>query len=157
MKKYIGVSIISFVVLAALTNPSRPAAQVAPSPDFEFFKSRVEPIFLKKRPGHARCYFCHVVESGANAAETAFHLEKLSPGSTFWSEEQSLRNFEVVSRLVTPGEPLSSLLLKHPLARDAGGDISHGGGRQFASQNDPDWLTLAEWVRGRKVEGASDK
>src|SRR5579864_7871425 len=131
--------------------------QAAPSPDFEFFKSRVEPIFLKKRPGHARCYFCHVVDSGANAAETAFHLEKLSPGSTFWSEEQSRRNFEVVSRLVNPDEPLSSLLLKHPLARDAGGDISHGGGRQFASQNDPDWLTLAEWVRGRKTEGASGK
>jgi hypothetical protein len=52
---------------------------------------------------------------------------------------------------------MSSYLLKHPLARDAGGDISHGGGRQFASQNDPDWLTLAEWVRGRKADGASDK
>jgi len=47
--------------------------------------------------------------------------------------------------------------LKHPLARDAGGDISHGGGRQFASQNDSDWLTLAEWVRGGKAEGASGK
>jgi hypothetical protein len=131
--------------------------QAAPSPDFEFFKSRVEPIFLKKRPSHARCYICHVVDSGANAAETAFHLEKLSPGSTFWSEEQSRRNFEVVSRLINPDEPLSSLLLKHPLARDAGGDISHGGGRQFASQNDPDWLTLAEWVRGRKADSASAK
>ena len=157
MKKYIGMSMISFAVLLALTSTPRLAAQAAPSPDFEFFKSRVEPIFLKKRPGHARCYFCHVVDSGANAADTAFHLEKLLPGSTFWSEEQSRRNFEVVSRLVNPDEPLSSLLLKHPLARDAGGDISHGGGRQFASKNDPDWLTLAEWVRGRKAEGASDK
>src|ERR1700674_6122183 len=154
-----------FAALAVLTmmSTSQPAAQkpsastAAPSPDFEFFKSRVEPIFLKKRPGHARCYVCHEVESGGNGGGTAFHLEKLSPGSTFWSEEQSRRNFEVVSRLVNPDEPLSSLLLKHPLARDAGGDISHGGGRQFASQNDPDWLTLAEWVRGRKAEGASDK
>src|ERR1700724_340711 len=135
------MSVISFAVLLALASASRPAAQEAPSPDYAFFKSRVEPIFLKKRPGHARCYVCHVVESGANAAGTAFHLEKLSPGSTFWSEEQSRRNFEVVSRLVTPGEPLSSYLLKHPLARDAGGDISHGGGRQFASQNDPRWLS----------------
>src|SRR5215471_2609342 len=92
----------------------------ATSPDFEFFKSRVEPIFLKKRPGHARCYVCHEVDSGGNGGGTAFHLEKLSPGSTFWSEEQSRRNFEVVSRLVTPGEPMSSLLLKHPLARYAG-------------------------------------
>jgi|HubBroStandDraft_6_1064221.scaffolds.fasta_scaffold401206_2 hypothetical protein len=151
--------IVSIVALMFTLGVPTPAGQqqAVPSPEFEFFKSRVEPIFLKKRPGHARCYFCHVVGSGANAAGTAFHLEKLSPGSTFWSEEQSRRNFEVVSRLVTPGEPLSSYLLKHPLARDAGGDISHGGGRQFASQNDPDWLTLAEWVRGRKADGASDK
>jgi hypothetical protein len=126
--------------------------QAAPSPDFEFFKSRVEPIFLKKRPGHARCYVCHEAESGGNGGGTAFHLEKLPPGTTFWSEEQSRRNFEVVSQLVNPGEPLSSLLLKHPLHRDAGGDISHGGGRQFASQNDPDWLTLLEWVRGQKAD-----
>ena len=156
MKKYFGMSMISFAVLMALASPSRPAAQAAPSPDFEFFKSRVEPIFLKKRPGHARCYVCHEVESGGNGAGTSFHLEKLSPGSTFWSEGQSRRNFEVVSQLVIPGEPLSSLLLKHPLARDAGGDISHGGGRQFASQNDPDWLTMAEWVRGQKADGASN-
>ena len=157
MKKYFGMSMISFAFLAALTSTPRLAAQTAPPPDFEFFKSRVEPIFLKKRPSHARCYFCHVEGSGANAAETLFHLEKLAPGSVFWSEEQSRRNFEVVSQLVSPGEPLASLILRHPLARDAGGDISHGGGRQFASQNDPDWLTLAEWVRVRKADGASDK
>ena len=30
--------------------------------DFEAFKSRVEPIFLKKRPDHVRCYFCHARE-----------------------------------------------------------------------------------------------
>ena len=157
MKKYLGMSVISFAVLLALASASRPAAQEAPSPDYAFFKNRVEPIFLKKRPGHARCYVCHVVDSGANAAGTSFHLEKLSPGSTFWSEEQSRRNYEVVSQLANPGEPMSSLLLKHPLARDAGGDVSHGGGRQFASQNDPDWQTLAEWARGRKADGASDK
>src|ERR671924_2393319 len=27
--------------------------------DFDIFKSKVEPIFLKERPGHARCYACH--------------------------------------------------------------------------------------------------
>ena len=151
--------IVSIVALTLALGVPTTAGQQQPAPslDFEYFKSRVEPIFLKKRPSHARCYFCHEVESGGNAAGATFHLDKPSPGSTFWSEEQSRRNFEVVSRLVTPGEPLSSYLLKHPLARDAGGDVSHGGGRQFASQNDPDWLTLAEWVRGRKADGASDK
>src|SRR5580700_10840691 len=70
----------------------------AQSLDFETFKTRVEPIFLKKRPGHARCVACHV---GSN---NAFRLQSLPAGSTTWTEEQSRRNFEIVSRLVTPGD-----------------------------------------------------
>jgi len=54
--------IVSIVALALTLGVPTLAGQqqAAPSPDFEFFKTRVEPIFLKKRPGHARCYFCHV-------------------------------------------------------------------------------------------------
>jgi hypothetical protein len=77
-------------------------------------------------------------------------LAKLSPGNTTWTEEESRRNFDTVSQLVTPGDPLGSTLLHHPLAPEAGGDAFHSGGRQFESQNDPDWQTLADWVRGRK-------
>jgi len=43
---------------------------------------------------------------------------------------------------------MSSPILKHPLAEDAGGDIFHSGGRQFLSQNDPDWKTISDWARG---------
>src|SRR5207237_10291702 len=50
-------------------------------------------------------------------------------------------------QLIVPGKPALSMLLIHPLAPEAGGDPFHSGGRQFASQNDPDWLVLAEWVR----------
>jgi len=48
---------------------------------------------------------------------------------------------------------MSSKILLHPLSPMAGGDITfvHGGGRQFASKQDPDWQILAEWVSGRKV------
>ena len=113
--------------------------------DYEFFKTRVEPIFLKKRTTHARCYVCH------EEANHALKLVKLSPGSTTWTEEESRRNFEAVSQLVTPGDPQGSLLLHHPLAPEAGGDAFHSGGRQFESQNDPDWKTLADWVRGQKT------
>jgi hypothetical protein len=113
--------------------------------DYEFFKTRVEPIFLKKRPTHARCYACH------EEANHALKLAKLSPGSTTWTEEESRRNFDTVSQLVTPGDPLGSTLLHHPLAPEAGGDAFHSGGRQFESQNDADWQTLADWVRGRKI------
>jgi hypothetical protein len=116
----------------------------AQSLDFETYKTRVEPIFLKKRPGHARCVACHV------DATTAFKLQPLPSGAKAWTEEQSRKNFEMVLNLVTPGDPKSSRLLKHPLAHDAGGDQFHGGGRQFASTDDPDWKTIADWVGSGK-------
>jgi hypothetical protein len=163
MKKHFVVSASFFTALVALTmmSTSQPTAQdvststAAQSLDFEYFKTRVEPVFLKKRPAHVRCYICHV--AGGYANKTAFRLQKLSPGNTFWTEEQSRLNFQSVSLLVVAGDPTSSRLLMHPIEREAGGDIFHGGGRQFASQNDPDWLTLAEWVRGQKASGSSNK
>src|SRR5260370_10794818 len=117
---------------------------------FEFFKTKVQPIFLKNRPEHARCYGCHILSN------RIFHLERLSPGSTVWTDEQSQRNFQSVLDLVVPGDPASSRLLFHPLAPEAGGDAFHSGGRQFASQDDPDWLVMAEWVRGIRAGGVSE-
>jgi YVTN family beta-propeller protein len=45
--------------------------------------------------------------------------------------------------------------LTHPLAPEAGGDAFHSCGRQFASQEDPDWMTLAQWVRAASVTPVS--
>lgn len=112
--------------------------------DFDTYRSRVEPIFLKKRPGHARCVTCHSVNT------SAFHLEPLSPGAKTWTEEQSRRNFENVSRLVVPGNPSASKLLLHPLAPEAGGDYFHSGGRQFASKEDAEWKAIAAWISAAK-------
>lgn len=135
--------------LSRRANPGQSKAATSASSkdifDFNFFKSKVEPIFLKERPGHARCYSCH------SDPNRLFHLEHLSQGATEWTEEQSRRNFQTVTRLVAPGDPRSSLLLIHPLAPEAGGDAFHSGGRQFETQNDPDWLTFAEWVRGART------
>ena len=111
--------------------------------DYAQFKSSVEPIFLKKRPGHTRCVVCH-----SDRSNNLLKLEKLAPGAKTWSEEQSRRNFETVSRLVVPGKPGSSLLLLHPLAPEAGGDAYHSGGRQFENRDDPDWKAIAHWVGG---------
>jgi len=116
----------------------------AQSLDFATYRSKVEPIFLKKREGHARCVVCH---AGGN---NAFRLQPLAPGATAWTEEQSRQNFEAVSKLVRAANLMSSPILKHPLAEDAGGDIFHSGGRQFLSQNDPDWKAIADWARGSK-------
>jgi hypothetical protein len=83
------------------------------------------------------------------ANNSAFRLQPLSEGSTKWTEEQSRKNFENVSHLVTPGDPSMSKLLIHPLSPAAGGDKFHGGGRQFASKNDPEWKAIAQWVDGK--------
>jgi hypothetical protein len=116
------------------------SAAAAQSTDFEFYKAHVEPIFLKHRPTHGRCVTCHAGNGGG------FVLQPLSPGSATWTEEQSRLNFAAASELVSPGNPTSSHLLMHPLAPNAGGDLFHSGGHQFASQNDPDWLEMAAWV-----------
>ncbi len=109
--------------------------------DFEFFKTNVQPIFLTKRPGNVRCVVCH-------AGAGRFSLQPLSPGSASWDEEQSRRNFQAVQRLVVPGNPLVSRLLLKPLAEEAGGQRLHQGGKHWHSQDDPEWQTLATWVRG---------
>lgn len=116
----------------------------AQSLDYDVFKTKVEPIFLTKRPSHARCVVCH---AGAN---NAFRLQPLDKGATKWTEEQSRKNFETVSRLVKPGDPDGSHLLKQPLAHEAGGEEFHSGGRQFTTKDDPAWKTIADWVRAAK-------
>ena len=142
-----------FAPFGAAQTPSGSDAQ-APQLDYEFFKTKVEPIFLKKRSDdHARCYVCHqVMRHGGGPLS----LDMLPTGASFWTEEQSRRNFEVVSKLVVPGKPELSLFLRMPLAPEAGGLAdTHQGGRQFASEDDPDWQNMKAWVLGQKAGGSS--
>ena len=154
----------SFTAAQSPEAPAPPAASGSVQPlDYEFFRTRVEPIFLKKRAGHTRCYACHSggIEPKYHGVAPAY-LVRVTPGSDSWTEEQSRANFKMVSRYVIPGKPMSSLLLIHPLAPDAGGHVPpngilHSGGKQFASQSDPDWQTWAEWARGAKADGSSKR
>ncbi len=116
-------------------------ATFTPSLDFEYFKTRVQPIFTTKREGNARCVSCH-------AAGTTMRLQPLPAGSATWSDEDSRKNFDIVRARVLPGNPARSKLLLHPLAEAAGGDPSHDGGKHWKSQDDPEWQILAAWVRG---------
>ena len=144
----------SFVVVAAVALCAPVSFASAQSLDYEFFKTRVQPIFLKRRsPNHARCYACHE----KTKHPSGLSLESLSPGSSTWTEEQSRRNFETIRKLVVPGNLTASMFPNHPLAPEAGGDAVrvHSGGRQFESQNDPDFQTIAEWVRGRNAASSS--
>ena len=138
------------VSLFAASGVSASAGQAAAAPalDFEFFKAQVQPVFLARRQGYTRCVVCH--SDGAVA-----FVEPLSPGASAWTDEQSRKNFDRVSKLVAPGVPLKSRLLMHPLEPAAGGDEFHNGGRQFTSQDDPQFKTLVAWVRGQTGAGAA--
>jgi mono/diheme cytochrome c family protein len=126
-----------------------PLAAAAQGPlSYDRYRSEVEPIFFAPRGGHgpsmSPCVTCHV-HSG-----TPLKLEPLQEGENgevYWTEEQSRRNFEVVARLVVPGQPERSRLLRKALAVQAGGAPFHVGGRFFDSQADPEWQIMAEWVR----------
>ena len=144
----IGALVASCVALSV----SDARAQAKPTLDYEFFKARVEPIFLKKRVGHTRCVVCHGEEAG-----NAFRLTRLPPGDKVWNERQSQRNFETVSTLVTPGDPGASRLAMQPLAVEAGGNVYHSGGRQFASKDDPDYRNLVQWINGAKLADRAKK
>ena len=108
--------------------------------DYEYFKTKVQPLFTEKRPGHARCSTCH-------STGTAFRLQPLPPGRSAYTEDESQKNFQVATRFVVPGNPTGSRLLLMPLAHEAGGTEFHPGGKHWMSQDDPEWKALADWVR----------
>ena len=115
--------IVSVALLLGVFVQQPASAPPSPTLDFEFFKTRVQPIFLAKRPGHARCVACH-------GQGTPLRLQPLS-----------------VRRVATDG--MKSRLLVHPLDEKAGGDFYHSGGKHWASQTDPEWQTLRAWVLGQ--------
>ena len=134
--------VILFLLLAAqTTTPRAPASTL----DYEAFKTKVQPLLLERRPGHARCYTCH-------STGTAFRLQRLPPGRSAYTEEESRKNFEAVTRVVVPGVPAKSRLLTMPLAHEAGGTEFHPGGKHWESQSDPEWKTLAEWVKNAAMD-----
>ncbi len=125
--------------------------------DFEFYRENVEPIFVT---GHGEsglvpgaCVMCHSWQ-----ASTAFKLQPLQDdegGEPYWTEARSRHNFEVVSNLVSPGFPQNSVLLRKPLATEAGGTEYHVGGKFWESQDDPEWQILEEWVASASAAPAA--
>jgi hypothetical protein len=129
---------------SAVPRAQAPGPPAASALDYDYFKTKVQPIFLAKREGHTRCVSCH-------SKGTPMRLQALSPGATTWTEEQSRRNFQAVQARVIPRDLVSSKLLLHPLLSEGGGDFYHSGGKHWNSFLDPEWQTLANWVCGRKA------
>jgi hypothetical protein len=115
----------------------------AQSLDFEAYRTRVEPIFLKTREGHTPCVVCH------SSNVRAFNLQPLkpeTPGIPRISRGGTRERIEAGDAGQTRIERSASA----PLAHDGGGDVFHSGGRQFRSKDDAEWKILAEWVRQAK-------
>ena len=134
----VATAAVSALVLASATFVSQAATL-----DYDYFKAKVQPIFLTKRAGHARCVMCHA------EANNMLKLQKLPEGQSAWGEEDSRKNFDTVSKIINAvDDPMTAKILIHPLAPEAGGDAYHSGGRQFANKNDPLWKTIAEFAKG---------
>lgn len=148
------VALLLLLVAALLTQQpasAAPPAQGTASPaasvlDFEYFRTRVQPILLARREGHTRCVSCH-------SKGTPMRLQELSPGATTWNEEQSRRNLQAVLPRVVPYNLSQSRLLQHPLLADGGGSFYHSGGKHWNSILNPEWQTIAHWVCGGKTSG----
>jgi hypothetical protein len=137
------------LLLALAAAAALPAQGPEASPlDFEFFKTRVQPILLAKREGHARCYACH-------STGTPYRLQRLSPGTKTWNDEQSRKNFQASSNMINLRDIGASPLLIYPLAEAAGGNHFHPGGKHWESKSAPEWQTLDEWAHGQKATAAS--
>ncbi len=134
--------------LVLLMIASAAAVVAQPSLDFEFFKSRVQPIFLAKRGDHARCYACHSIG-------TPYRLQRLSPGAATWNDEQSRKNFAATVNMINLGDLDASPLLIYALEEKAGGNHFHPGGKHWDSKNAPEWRTLNEWAHGQKAAESS--
>ena len=63
-------TIAAATVLVAASAPQL-STRAAPALDYDFFKTRVQAVFLEKRPTHTRCYICHA------EANNGFRLERL--------------------------------------------------------------------------------
>jgi hypothetical protein len=126
---------------------SLPADRYAPPRDvpidFEFFRSCVQKVFQNPREGHIKCSNCHAAGMMGFAPVPA-------EGRNEWNELEAREAFQVIMRLVVPGNPEESRFLLKPLHPDGGGSYAHNGPRRWQSRDDPEWQMLASWVRGER-------
>jgi hypothetical protein len=107
--------------------------------DYDYFKTKVQPILVAERTGHARCISCH-------GSGTPLRLQPIAPGAEGWTDEDSQKNFQAIRRVSSAGA--KSRLILHPLEEKAGGDFYHSGGKHWTSQDDPEWKVLLAFVQG---------
>src|SRR5437867_10727206 len=93
--------LISFVLFSSVSVTQ--AQQSQPSPpglSFEFYRAHVEPIFLARRAGHARCYACHALGAGEGNAPSARHAQQRAWPRTKEHKYEAQSPYEIACRLL---------------------------------------------------------
>src|SRR6188472_3150315 len=75
-----GLAVFVVVAIGLASGSLHARQEPAASLDYNYFKTQVQPVFLKKREGHARCISCH-------GSGTPMRLQPLPAGTTSWTDE----------------------------------------------------------------------
>jgi hypothetical protein len=127
---------IEMLPVAQFTPPAEPTL------DFAFYNSCVQEMYRNPKYGQLSCVECH------GGGFTGFAPN--AANGVAWTEQEARRGFEAIQRLIVPGNPVQSRWLLKPLHPDGGGSYTHNGVRRWQSRDDPEWLKMAEWVRGER-------
>src|ERR1700722_1168824 len=103
--------VVATAAVSALALASATFVSQAATLDYDYFKAKVQPIFLTKRAGHARCVMCHA------EANNMLKLQKLPEGQSNWGEKDTRQNFDTVSKIINAvDDHINAKILIHPLA-----------------------------------------
>ena len=135
------------LLIAGVSGRNR-LAPARPSLDYEFFKTKVQPIFSTSAPGTPGA--SRVI--GRHAAAPA----GARPGRHDVDRGRVAQELRRRPAEVVPGSVKKQAA--HASARGIGGRrLLHNGGKHFSSQNDPEWQTLKAWVMGQTAKSSIDQ
>jgi hypothetical protein len=125
---------------------------IAETPDYEFFKLKIQPLLTNVGGDGRACVVCH-------ATQGKFALRM--PGKSGFTEAQSRFNYQSVLQEINLEKPKSSLLLIKPTRpNDNAGDpalhtSTHGGGTRWSkdsrqASSSAEYEAILGWIRGAK-------
>jgi cellulose synthase operon protein C len=139
------------VPVPKVTAKAAAEAKVQARLDFDYFVTRVQPIFMKKAADGAACYSCHSTHALLRIAQ---------PGPDGRATEAQLRqNFESAQKVIDLRQPEASLILRKPLSPTENpppGFLTHAGGPRWPRGADSEeYRTLLAWIKGARLQRAA--
>ena len=114
---------------------------------FDFYHQNIDPLLVRplcypNAIGNTSCIICHTWQTSLR-----FQLENTTDtlDGWAWSEGQSQMSYEVVPQLINTSDPVSSKLVRKPLAAQVGGE-SHTGGTYWESTDDAEYQVVRDGI-----------